>query len=116
MENRHPSEWSALRNTQIPGEQLLGSSNSAGARAGLPRISYLRLAWTHKLLLIVFMVLGTMAGTAYVVLKTPHYRASATVELVGFNQSFMGMSQVDPQAGTDTTTASVSNIQTQTRI
>jgi capsular exopolysaccharide synthesis family protein len=66
--------------------------------------------------MISFLVIGALAGTAYVILKTPRYQAATTVELVGFNQSFMNRSQVDPQAGTDTTTASASNIQTQTRI
>jgi capsular exopolysaccharide synthesis family protein len=66
--------------------------------------------------LAVFLILGAIGGTTFVILKTPIYKATTTVELVGFNQSFLNMSQVDPQAGTDTTTASASNIQTQTRI
>jgi capsular exopolysaccharide synthesis family protein len=79
-------------------------------------ISYGQLASQHKLVLLAFLLLGAVAGTAYVTLQTPLYDAAATVELVGLNQSFLGMNQVDPQAGTDSTTASVSNIQTQTRI
>ena len=79
-------------------------------------ISYWRLAWGHKVALFAFLILGAIGGTGFVILKTPVYRATTTVELVGFNQSFMNMSQVDPQAGTDTTTASASNIQTQTHI
>jgi capsular exopolysaccharide synthesis family protein len=83
----------------------------------MPRgISYWHLAWKNKLILTAFLLLGALVGTGYVILKTPIYRATTTVELVGFNQSFMGMSQVDPQAGTDSVTASASNIQTQTRI
>jgi capsular exopolysaccharide synthesis family protein len=79
-------------------------------------ISYWQLAWRNRFLILVCLAFGAVAGVAYVMFKTPRYRASITVELVGFNQSFLGMSQVDPQAGTDTTTASASNIQTQTRI
>jgi succinoglycan biosynthesis transport protein ExoP len=74
------------------------------------------LASQHKLILAGFLLLGLMAGTAYVMVKTPQYHAATTVELVGFNPTFLGMSQVDPQAGTDSNTASASNIQTLTRI
>ena len=81
-----------------------------------PKISYWKIASRHKLLLSLCLVVGAFLGTVYVILRTPQYSASSTVELVGFNQSFMNMSQVDPQAGTDITTASASNIQTQTRI
>src|ERR1035441_8640350 len=67
------------------------------------KISHWRLAWSHKFLLTGFLLVGAVAGTAFVIFKTPLYQASTTVELVGVNQSFMNMSQVDPQAGTDTT-------------
>ncbi len=93
-----------------PGQPLLQPLH---ASAG---ISYWQLAWGHKLVLCGFLLVGLIAGVAVAILKTPRYRASTTVELVGFNQSFMNMSQVDPQAGTDTTSASASNIQTQMRI
>jgi capsular exopolysaccharide synthesis family protein len=79
-------------------------------------ISYWQLARAHKFPILGFFVLGAIAGTANVTLKTPLYDASTTVELVGFNQSFMGMNQVDPQAGTDATSASASNMQTQISI
>lgn len=79
-------------------------------------LSYWQIAWSHKWILLGFLLLGAIGGTTYVIFRTPLYSASTTVELVGFNQSFMNMSQVDPQAGTDTTTASASNIQTQMRI
>jgi capsular exopolysaccharide synthesis family protein len=85
-----------------------------GAQAA--KISYWQIVQGHKLVMLGFLLLGSLAGMVYVVLKTPIYRAITTVELVGFNQSFMGMNQVDPQAGTDGTTSSASNIQTQTRI
>ncbi len=76
-------------------------------------ISYWHLAWGNKWKLLAFLMLGLVAGTVYEVFATPLYQAATTVELVGFNQSFMGMNQVDPQAGTDSTTASASNMQTQ---
>lgn len=79
-------------------------------------ISYWRVAWGHKFLLVGFILLGAMVGTVRVTLQTPVYGASSTVELVGFNQSFLGMNLVDPQAGTDAASASPSNMQTQMRI
>src|SRR4051812_29916538 len=78
-------------------------------------ISYLKVALGHKLILLGFILLGGLAGTAYILIKAPVFAASTTVELVGFNQTFMGMNNVDPQAGTDSTSASASNIQTQLR-
>ncbi|HKA02421.1 MAG TPA: Wzz/FepE/Etk N-terminal domain-containing protein, partial [Candidatus Solibacter sp.] len=114
------SDWQNPRLLEGGGPAIeLGPHPVRPANAAAPavaRTSYWRLAWDHKLLLIGFLLLGGIAGTAYVTFKRPLYRATATVEVVGFNQSFMGMNQVDPQAGTDITTASVSNIQTQSRI
>jgi succinoglycan biosynthesis transport protein ExoP len=79
-------------------------------------LSYGQLAWSHKFFLFGFILLGAIAGAINVTLTTPVYQATTTVELVGFNQSFMGMNQVDPQAGTDATSASMSNMQTQIKI
>src|SRR5262245_54600779 len=116
MNGHNELDWTKLR----PAELSNGSGNPAPGLIDpamqIVSVSYWQLAWTHKVLLAGFLFLGALGGTAYVALKTPLYKALATVELVGFNQTFMGMNQVDPQAGTDTTTASASNIQTQTRI
>jgi succinoglycan biosynthesis transport protein ExoP len=112
-------EWNDVRHpegSQPSSLNALPPGRDAWAVPPAKGIPYGQLASQHKLVLVAFLLLGTVAGTAYVVLKTPVYDAATTVELVGFNQSFMGMNQVDPQAGTDSTTASVSNIQTQTRI
>src|SRR5580658_4485355 len=76
------------------------------AAAGIP---YWQMAWRHRFLLLGFIALGALVGAAKVTLSTPVYQASATVEVVGLNQQFMNMSQVDPEAGSDTNTASGSN-------
>jgi polysaccharide biosynthesis transport protein len=93
----------------LPGAAINSSPPEKG-------INYLRLAWGNKWKMLGFILLGLLAGTVYVVLTPPLYRAQTTVEIVGFNQSFMGMNSVDPQAGTDTNTASASNMQTQIAI
>ena len=79
-------------------------------------ISHAKLALGHKYLLIGFLLVGALAGVALVTFSTPLYDSAVTVELVGFNQSFMNMNSVDPQGGTDANSASISNIQTQLKI
>ncbi len=81
-----------------------------------PGPSPLKLAWEHKFLLLATILLGIGLGVASVVTTQPRYKAQMTLELVGFNQSFMGLNQVDPQAGTDAFSGSASNMQTQMRI
>ncbi len=55
-------------------------------------------------------------GVVGVIMKTPLYQATASVEMVGFNPTFMGMGSVDPQAGTDAVRETTSNTQTQIKI
>lgn len=75
---------------------------------------YLRVLWRGKYVVLGSLFLGLLAGIAWVVVRQPVYRAQAVVEIVGFNESFMGMGQLDPQAGTYSATPA--NIQTQTHI
>lgn len=79
-------------------------------------INYLDLAWRRKYWIALAAFLGLVAGVAYVVFTAPVYRAAAILEVVGFNESFMGMNQYDPQAGTGNYSATAANIQTQVRI
>ena len=115
MNNGQEPIWS--RPKAISG--ALPSTPSSRPGAPLPPtkgISYGQLAWKHKFIILGFIFLGAVAGTIKVTFTTPLYDAVATVELVGLNQSFMGLSQVDPQAGTDATSASASNMETQIRL
>ena len=118
MNDRYGPEWNGSTPPGLPmGSDLrMLPAVDGGWTPAPPKISYWKIASRHKLLLSLCLVVGALLGTVYVILRTPQYSASSTVELVGMNQSFMNMSQVDPQAGTDITTASASNIQTQTRI
>lgn len=59
---------------------------------------------------------GIAGGVASVVLQRSTYRATATVEVVGFNEAFFGMNQFDPQAGTGSYGPSAANMQTQLRV
>ena len=121
MNDHYGPEWGRPTNGELdpaPGVRLLNGADGGWTPAppGPPKISHWKIAWRHKLRLSLCLVVGALLGAVYVILRTPQYSASSTVELVGMNQSFMNMSQVDPQAGIDITTASASNIQTQTRI
>lgn len=70
----------------------------------------------HKVLLAVLAVLGTAAGLVAYAMTPPLYHTSTTMELQGFNESFMNMQAVDPQAGTGSYTPTGLNIATQIKI
>jgi capsular exopolysaccharide synthesis family protein len=116
------SEWNGgplvdAATEPVPSTLRPGPAAHSGWRAPQAnKVSYWQIAGSRRLPMLGFLLLGALVGMLYAILKTPEYKAVTTVELVGFNQTFLGMSQVDPQAGTDSTTASASNIQTQTRI
>jgi capsular exopolysaccharide synthesis family protein len=69
-----------------------------------------------KYWLLGFTILGLLVGFAEVMSSDPLYRATTTVELENFNESFMGMSSVDPLAGSGNYTVNQFNINTQLRI
>lgn len=81
-----------------------------------PSINYLTLFWSRKYLILGLAVLGALAGILAVILRVPVYRSSSTLELLGVNESFMGLNTLDPQAGTGSYGATATNVQTQTRI
>ena len=90
-----------------------GAHSVTAAARGIP---YWQLFWGHRLFIAAFILLGTIIGFAYVVYEKPVYPAASIVELLPVNQGFMNMSLVDPEAGTDVVSASVTNIQTQLKI
>lgn len=79
-------------------------------------IQYPQLLWRRKVWLLGIMLLGAMVGFTWVIVQAPSYRASSLIELIGVNERFMGMSQLDPQAGTGNYSVTAANMQTQTRI
>lgn len=72
--------------------------------------------WRAKWWLIAALILGTFGGFLRVVLTAPTYSATSVVELMGINESFMGMNQFDQQAGTGSYSTTAANVQTQIRI
>jgi len=72
--------------------------------------------WRAKWWLVTAFILGTGGGFLRVVLTAPTYSAASVVELMGINESFMGMNQFDQQAGTGSYSNTAANVQTQIRI
>jgi succinoglycan biosynthesis transport protein ExoP len=81
-----------------------------------PKVQIGYALWSRKWWILAALFTGLLSGFLWVVFASPVYRAVAVVELVGVNESFMGMNTVDPQAGTGNYSATAANIQTQTRI
>jgi capsular exopolysaccharide synthesis family protein len=80
------------------------------------KFNYLAVLWRRKFWIVFAALLGLAGGFCRVVYEVPVYRSSTTVEIVGFNESFMGMNQFDPQAGTGTYSPNASNILTQVQV
>jgi succinoglycan biosynthesis transport protein ExoP len=79
-------------------------------------LQYWRMLMRHKLALFLAIVLGGAAGFLSMVFQPVLYTSRLTLEMQGFNEQFMNMNQVDPQAGEDNYSASQANIATQCRI
>jgi capsular exopolysaccharide synthesis family protein len=69
---------------------------------------------THWILILLLSLLGGVIGFGWFLMKPPMYMSSTTLELQGFNEGFMNLNQIDPQAGSYSPTTV--NISTQLRI
>jgi succinoglycan biosynthesis transport protein ExoP len=81
-----------------------------------PLLEYWGIIRRRKLLIALLSIAGLLGGLAAYVLGTPVYQAMTTLEVQGFNENFMNMSSVDPQAGTGSYSATQLNIATQIKI
>src|ERR1700683_4269991 len=77
----------AVSSVQAPGP----SEDSGGAILG-----YWQLIKRRKRLVFVTAVLGALVAFIDLVVQQPIYLAGTTVELQGFNESFMNLSSADP--------------------
>ncbi len=78
-------------NVSLPGTT---SANAPAQEMELVRL--LKIVWAHKLL-VVFVTLACAAlGYGVGLLQTPLYRSHITVELLGINQNFLNLREVDP--------------------
>ena len=99
-------------NIQNPPQKFNFTPRPENAPAAMPGLNYALVLWRRKFLILLSAVVGLCAAFVWVVWQPPLYKSSVTIELVGFNESFMGMNVFDPQAGTGL----YSNIQTQLRV
>ena len=77
---------------------------------------YLAVAKRRKLILFLSTLVGVIAGFVALLFQPPLYMAQMTLELQGFNEGFMHMGEVDPQAGTGNYSSSATNINTEIKI
>src|ERR1035438_583782 len=77
---------------------------------------YLAVAKRRKLILFLSTLVGLIAGFVALLFQPPLYLAQMTLELQGFNEGFMHMGEVDPQAGTGNYLSSTININTEIKI
>jgi polysaccharide biosynthesis transport protein len=69
------------------------------AEAGGAVLEYWQLIKRRKWLIFVTAALGALTAFVMLVVQQPIYETGTTVELQGFNESFMNLSAVDPLAG-----------------
>ncbi len=72
---------------------------------------HLRQLWGVRWVVVLSCLLGTSLAAAYLMVKTPLFRASATFEVMPMNEEFMNMSRSDVRAP-DSYGASAMNLQT----
>lgn len=58
----------------------------------------LRVVWANKLLVLGITLLCAAIGIGIAMVQTPMYRSQATVELLGINDNFMNLREVNPNA------------------
>lgn len=96
--------------------RFLDRPDALATELDAPKLQLPQALWRARWWLAASLVLGTVGGFLRVVLTAPTYSAVSVVELMGINESFMGMNQFDQQAGTGSYSATAANVQTQIRI
>ena len=81
-----------------------------------PLLEYWGIIRRRKLFIALLSRAGAIGGVIAYIVGTPVYQAMTTLELQGFNENFMNLSVVDPQAGTGSYSANQLNIATQIKI
>lgn len=79
-------------------------------------LRYAKLMWRNKWWVLSITLFGGGCGLVFYLTQPLVYRSATTIEMMGLNESFMGMNVVDPQAGTGNYSATALNLQTQLRI
>jgi polysaccharide biosynthesis transport protein len=69
-----------------------------GTGQDMELVRLLRIVWAHKLLIAAITIACAALGLGIAAIQTPMYRSHATVELLGINQNFLNLREVDPHA------------------
>lgn len=75
-----------------------GSMNSSGDAQEMELVRLLRVVWSHRFLVLLITVACAIFGLAVAEMETPMFKSHATVELLGINQNFLNLREVDPHA------------------
>ena len=72
------------------------NSNSASQEMELVRL--LKIVWAHRILILAITIACAALGFGVAEIQTPMFRSHATIELLGINQNFLNLREVDPHA------------------
>ncbi|HEX6545632.1 MAG TPA: Wzz/FepE/Etk N-terminal domain-containing protein, partial [Bryobacteraceae bacterium] len=75
-----------------------GNLNSAGEPQEMELVRLLKVVWSHKFLVLAITAACAIFGLAIAEMQTPMFKSHATVELLGINQNFLNLREVDPHA------------------
>ncbi len=100
-----------------PGAPLSGEFAAGGLKreyAGI--LEYWQMVRRHKLAVVVFSVLGAVAGFLYTLPQPRVYQAHTTIEVQGLNEDFLGLHNVSPTVSPTSNYYPDFDIQTQVKI
>ncbi len=84
-----------------------------GAGQEMELVRLLRIVWSHKLLIAAITIACAALGLGIAAIQTPMYRSHATIELLGINQNFLNLREVDPHASSSGESAGDAYISTE---
>ncbi|MFZ0594029.1 MAG: polysaccharide biosynthesis tyrosine autokinase [Bryobacteraceae bacterium] len=91
----------------------MAAPGSVGPGQEMELVRLLRIAWSHKFLIAAITIVCAALGLGIAALQTPMYRSHATVELLGINQNFLNLREVDPHASSSGESAGDAYISTE---
>src|SRR5437899_10010050 len=92
----HVADSAVTRSAEViyrnpePLPQIVDVASSSGL------VEYWRVVVRHKGTVLLLIVLGALAGFLYTLPDTPIYRAHTTIEVLGLNENFLNMKDVNP--------------------
>jgi len=75
-----------------------GNLNSTGDAQEMELVRLLKVVWSHKFLVLAITAACAIFGFVIAEMETPMFKSHATVELLGINQNFLNLREVDPHA------------------